>query len=130
MHFTLGSAYFDLENWELSKQSYEKAAQMDIKDFAAPYNVALCFDHLGYFNDAANWFEEVLRRNPNHPEKREILNTIEALRRKYLRVYQPRAASQSTPEPCPASCPTPPHTPAVAASATAFTPHSPPFQRV
>ena len=72
----------DLENWELSKQSYEKAAQMDIKDFAPPYNAALCFDHLGYFNDAANWFEEVLRRNPNHPEKREILNKIEALRRK------------------------------------------------
>lgn len=81
MHFNLGSAYFDCENWELARQSYEKASQLDSKDDAAPYNVALCLIKLGYFRDAANWYEEVLRRNPNHRERQEILNRILIFRR-------------------------------------------------
>ncbi len=81
MHFALGSAYFEIQNWELSKQSYEKASELDSKDSAAPYNIALCMTHLGYYRDAANWYEEVLRRNPSHPEKAEILNRIQTLRK-------------------------------------------------
>ena len=34
----------------------------------------------GYYLDAAKWYEEVLRRNPNYPEKQDILNRIERLR--------------------------------------------------
>jgi tetratricopeptide (TPR) repeat protein len=81
MHFVLGSAYFDLENWEFARQSFEKAAQLEPKDDAAPYNVALCLARLHYYGDAANWYEEVLRRNPNHPQKQDILNKIQVLRR-------------------------------------------------
>jgi tetratricopeptide (TPR) repeat protein len=55
MHFTLGSAYFDVQNWELSKQSFEKAAELDKTDFAA-----------------ANWFEEALRRDPNNSKRADI----------------------------------------------------------
>jgi hypothetical protein len=40
-----------------------------MKDDAAPYNVALCLVRLGFYRDAAQWFEEVLRRNPNHRRK-------------------------------------------------------------
>lgn len=81
MHFTRGSAYFDIENWEFARQSFEKAAQLNPKDASAAYNVALCFDRLRYYGDAANWYEEVLRRNPNHRNRREILNRIQVLRR-------------------------------------------------
>jgi tetratricopeptide (TPR) repeat protein len=81
MHFTLGLAYFELENWEFAMQSFEKAAQLNLKDGAAAYNVALCMVRLGYFGDAARWFEEVLRRNPNHPQKQEIRDKVQRLRR-------------------------------------------------
>lgn len=81
MHFHLGAAYFGTENWEFAKQSYEKAAQLNPTDDASPYNVALCLIRLGYQRDAARWFEEVLRRNPNHPDRQDILTNIQALRR-------------------------------------------------
>jgi tetratricopeptide (TPR) repeat protein len=81
MHFKLGSAYFEVENWEFARQSFEKAAQLNLQDDAAPYNVALCLVRLGYQNDAVRWYEEVLRRNPSHPQKQEILNRIQLLRR-------------------------------------------------
>ncbi len=81
MHFHLGSAYFELENWQLAKQSFERVAEINPKDTAAPYNIALCLVRLRFFQDAANWFEEVLRRNPNHPERQEILKKIQTLRR-------------------------------------------------
>jgi hypothetical protein len=81
MHFTLGSAYFELENWELSRQSFEKTAELDKTDFAAPYNIALCMAHLGYSRDAANWFEGALRRDPNNPKRADILVRVQELRR-------------------------------------------------
>lgn len=81
MHFKLGSAYFDVENWEFARQSFEKAAQLNPKDSAAPYNVALCLVRLGYYRDAAIWYEEVLRRDPNHRNREEILSRIQVLRR-------------------------------------------------
>ena len=80
MHFHLGGAYFEVENWEFARQSYEKAAQLDPTETSAPYNIALCCARLGYYLDAAKWYEEVLRRNPNYPEKQDILNRIERLR--------------------------------------------------
>jgi tetratricopeptide (TPR) repeat protein len=81
MHFELGSSYFGTENWEFARQSYEKAAQLNSKDSAAAYNVALCYAKLGYYRDAVTWYEEVLRREPNHPQKQDILNTIQIYRR-------------------------------------------------
>lgn len=81
MHFNLGTAYFNVENWEFARQSFERAAQLDTKDDAAAYNVAICFVKLRYFSDAANWYEEVLRRNPSRRDKQELLNRIQTLRR-------------------------------------------------
>jgi tetratricopeptide (TPR) repeat protein len=80
-HFTLGSAYFDMENWELARQSYEKAAELDQKDSASAYNVAVCFGKQGYYGDAATWYEEYLRRNPDASDKAEILSRIQVLKR-------------------------------------------------
>lgn len=81
MHFHLGSAYFETENFQFAKDSFEKAAQLDPKDDAAAYNVAVCLGRLGLLRDAASWYEEVLRRNPSHKNREEILRTIQSFRR-------------------------------------------------
>lgn len=81
MHFRLGSAYFETENWSFAKDSFEKAAELASTDDAAPYNVAICLVRMGLYRDAASWYEEVLRRNPNHKDRQDILNRIAALRR-------------------------------------------------
>lgn len=80
MHSTLGSAYFDLENWSLSRAAYMKSAELDAQDWVAPYNVALCYIREGYTDDAASWLEEVLRRNPDHRDRDGIRIRIKQLR--------------------------------------------------
>ncbi len=80
MHFRLGSAYFKTENWRDAEQSYRKAADLDPKEEAAAYNVAICMQRLGFYRDAANWFEEVLRRNPQYKDRADILERIKVLR--------------------------------------------------
>jgi tetratricopeptide (TPR) repeat protein len=81
MHFHLGYAYFEIENLEFARQSYEKAAELMPKEDASAYNVALCYQRLGFSLDAARWYEEALRRNPNRTDRQEVLNRIAALRR-------------------------------------------------
>jgi serine protease Do len=80
MHFNLGQAYFDLEEWDLARQSYEKAAELDPTEPASVYNLALCYGRLKYYLDSAKWYEEYLRRKPDAPDKSEILERIRILR--------------------------------------------------
>jgi tetratricopeptide (TPR) repeat protein len=80
MHFRLGASYFELQNWEFARQSFEKAAELALTDTAAPYNVALCFQNLGYRHDAAHWFEEVLRRDPQYKDRAEVQRQIDLLK--------------------------------------------------
>lgn len=80
MYFRLGTAYFETENWEFARQSFERAAELAPKDPASAYNVALCLQHLGLYIDAANWYEEVLRRDPDRTNKDELLNKIRVLK--------------------------------------------------
>ena len=81
MHFALGSAYFEAENFILAKQSFEKAAELEAKDDSAAYNVGVCYVRLGYYRDAANWYEEALRRNPARSDRADIQQRIQSLRR-------------------------------------------------
>jgi tetratricopeptide (TPR) repeat protein len=80
MHFHLGSAYFETENWPFARQSYEKAAELMPYSDASAYNVALCLRRLSLYLDAAHWYEEALRRNPNRTDKQDILKSISTLR--------------------------------------------------
>jgi tetratricopeptide (TPR) repeat protein len=81
MHFRLGSAYFEMEEWQSARQAFEKAAELNVQSSAAAYNVALCFARLSYYSDAAKWYEEVLRREPNHKDRQDILRRIEVFRK-------------------------------------------------
>jgi tetratricopeptide (TPR) repeat protein len=80
MHFHLGSAYFETENWQFARQSFEKAAELMPTSDAPAYNVALCLQRLGIYLDAAQWYEEVLRRNPNRTDKQDLLSRIAMLK--------------------------------------------------
>ena len=80
MHFRLAASYFEMENWDLARQSFEKAAELDPIGDASAYNAAICYQRLGYYVDAAHWYEEALRRNPNRSDSAEIRGRIKALR--------------------------------------------------
>jgi tetratricopeptide (TPR) repeat protein len=80
MHFRLGSAYFELQNWEFARQSFEKAAELSHTMAPAAYNAALCYVRLGYYRDAVKWYEEYLRRNPSAPDRNDVEATIRALK--------------------------------------------------
>jgi S1-C subfamily serine protease/Flp pilus assembly protein TadD len=79
MHFALGAAYFDLENWNRAALAFEKAAELDPQDSAAAFNAGLSMQRQGFSLDAAKWYKEALRRNPSHPDKDQILRTIRVL---------------------------------------------------
>src|SRR5439155_17647802 len=59
MHFHLGSANFETENWQFARQSFEKAAELMPNSDASAYNVALCLRRQGLFLDAVHWYEEL-----------------------------------------------------------------------
>lgn len=80
MHFALGTAHFDLQNWDRAARAFQKSAELSPDSWTAAYNLALCFQRQGFFKDAAKWFEEVLRRRPDHPDREELLKTIRRLR--------------------------------------------------
>jgi tetratricopeptide (TPR) repeat protein len=81
MHFALGAALFEQEKWNDAKAAFTRAANMNKADEAAAFNVALCFQRLGFTNDAATWYEEVLRRNPARSDAVQLRQRIQQLRR-------------------------------------------------
>jgi tetratricopeptide (TPR) repeat protein len=80
MHFQLAMAYFDVEDWDSASKSFERAAQLNPKSETAAYNLGLCLARLRYYRDAANWFEESLRRNPAQSNRNDIVRRIQMLR--------------------------------------------------
>lgn len=79
MHFTLGSAYFQLKNWKLAESSFERAAHLDAKEPASAYNTALCFQDMSDYSDAVTWYREYLRRAPSAKDKQQVAARIALL---------------------------------------------------
>jgi tetratricopeptide (TPR) repeat protein len=80
MHFHLAAAYFDIENWESARESYQKSAELDLQDSASAYNMAACYQRQGNWLEAAHWYEEYLRRAPNASDRAEVLDRIRTFR--------------------------------------------------
>jgi predicted Zn-dependent protease len=80
VHFVVGEIYFDMAQWADAEEAFKHAAALDKTDTAATFNVALCLENQGYRGDAADWFEETLRRNPKHPKRTELERRIKKLR--------------------------------------------------
>jgi tetratricopeptide (TPR) repeat protein len=81
MHFALGSAYFGSEDWPHAASAYKKAAELDPADATAAYNTAAALYNEKSYSESLGWWEEVLRRNPKHPDRAHILRTIQEIRR-------------------------------------------------
>lgn len=81
-HFLLGSIYFDMRSWEAASSAFQHAADIDKTDSSATYNLALCYENQQYSSDAADWYEETLRRNPKHAKRQQIMKAIARLRAK------------------------------------------------
>ena len=79
MHFRLGSAYFELEQWKSAEDSFERAWSQDQKSDSAAYNVALCLQNQGYSSDSALWYRKVLKINPNREDRDVIARKIQSL---------------------------------------------------
>jgi len=69
MHFALGNCYFMSEDWVQAADSFRIAANGDKTDAASAFDLALSLERQGYGADAAEWYREALRRNPD-PELR------------------------------------------------------------
>jgi tetratricopeptide (TPR) repeat protein len=81
MHFAAGSAYFKLNEWSKCARAFERAAELNTGDVAAPYNVGLCLSRQGFYKDAARWMETALRRNPGRADRAQIEEMIRTWRR-------------------------------------------------
>jgi tetratricopeptide (TPR) repeat protein len=79
-HFLLGSIYFEMHSWSDAVDEFKRVAEAEKDNTDATYNAALCYQNEGYRSDAANWFEETLRRNPKHPQREQLLKSIARLR--------------------------------------------------
>jgi tetratricopeptide (TPR) repeat protein len=78
MHFDLGSAYFELEQWPESVAAFKIATELDSKDPVSAFNVAAGLYNERYYDDAFKWFQEVARRDPDY-EKDKVARRIQEL---------------------------------------------------
>lgn len=76
MHFSLGSVYFELKRWPEAAQAYEKASELAPQSANAAYNVAASYYNNRQYSAALPWYREVLKRDPKHPDRSDILATI------------------------------------------------------
>ncbi len=79
-HFTLGSAYFDLERWEESSASFQMAAQLDATNAAAALNAGLALFNDKKLVDAVYWLEQALKRNPSPAVKQKAERLLAVIR--------------------------------------------------
>lgn len=79
MHFRLGTAYAQLDQWRSARDSFEMAWNENPKNDTAAYNVAISLVHEGFNADAAQWYRKVLKINPAREDKDEISRGIQAL---------------------------------------------------
>lgn len=80
VHFLRGMIYFDMGQWADAAEAFKHAAALDTTDAASTFNIALCLQNEGFDSDAADWFQETLRRDPAHPKRIELERHIKKVR--------------------------------------------------
>ncbi len=78
MHFELGHAHFELEQWPEAIRGYEKAAERDPKDPVAALNAGAAAYNDRSYELALRWYREVQRRDPRYEVER-VNRTIKQL---------------------------------------------------
>jgi S1-C subfamily serine protease len=72
MHFIAGQAYFGAQDWPRCEQAFRNTWRLDESYVSAAYNAGLCVARQGYFRDAAQWMDTVLRAEPNRRDRQDI----------------------------------------------------------
>jgi tetratricopeptide (TPR) repeat protein len=80
MHAALGSAYFGLQDWSQAASAYGKAAEMDPADADAAFNTAAALYNEKSTRESLRWWEEVLKRDPEYPDRDYVTEKIQELR--------------------------------------------------
>lgn len=81
-HFALATSFFFQQRWEESRAEYVRAATLNPKDGHAAFNVGLALVNLGRPAEALPWYEDALRRQPDMPEREQVLAAIAKLKGK------------------------------------------------
>lgn len=81
-HFALGTSLFFQQRWQEAHASYLRAATLNRADAHAAFNTDLALENLGRPREALVWYEETLKRNPNIPERDQVLAAIGRLKAK------------------------------------------------
>ena len=66
----MGHIQFELEQYEDAVKSYTKLLTMDAKNTAGQFNLAVCLEKLGRWDEASERFSKSLEANPNRAEAR------------------------------------------------------------
>lgn len=81
-HFALGTSLFFQQRWQDAHAAYLRAATLNRADAHAAFNTGLALENLGRPREALVWYEETLKRNPNIPERDQVLAAIGRLKAK------------------------------------------------
>ena len=77
-HFNMGMLYKSQGQWEEAGVSFNKASHLDPDNFL-PYNaLGYCRFQQKKEREAIDSFQKSLKLNPEQPDIREMINTIEA----------------------------------------------------
>ncbi len=60
----MGMEYLFMDNLELAKYNFIKCLEVDIEDQSALYNVVYCFEFLDQQNEAIDYLEKYIEKNP------------------------------------------------------------------
>lgn len=83
MHVALGSAYFDSQAWPQAAFAFKNAAEMEPTDARSAHNAAAALYNQRSYRESLWWWEEVLRRNRDYPDRPYVLERIQEIRRSY-----------------------------------------------
>ena len=70
MHFELGDAYFELDQWPEANRAYEKAAELDPQDPVSAFNAGASAYNDRSYDVALRWYREAQRRDPKYDVER------------------------------------------------------------
>ena len=81
---TLGDSYYAQQRFAPAIQEYRKIIEHHKKSAAVPdalYKIGMSFYQLKYCSDAANFFQELLKKSPSHPKATQAKKVLKLIRR-------------------------------------------------
>ena len=64
LYSLIGMEYLFLDQYQEAKQNFKKCIELDLEDYSALYNIIYCFDFLDETNEAIEYLNSYLDKNP------------------------------------------------------------------